>query len=415
MHPVLFKIPLPAWSLPLGPTLFALAALGFLLAVFAQRKRALDMLVIGVLALVSGLVGGFLFRGQRFALESLPIYSYGAMLCLSVVVGWFLTLELGARRGLPRELLANCYFVTAIAALLGARILYVLTNLHEFRDLWDVLAVRRGGLVAYGGFLGGFLGSFYYLRRRGVALLPWADVAVPSLASGLLLTRIGCYLFGCDFGKPLSAAAPGWLKRLGTFPRWPSDVLDGAGSPAWLQHVDTRGLSVSSLTSLPVHPTELYESLAGGLLLLLLWRLGKARRFTGESFFAFTFGYGYLRFWLELWRDDNERGNFGPALPEQLLVPALLLIFALSFAFGPAQSIARLWLRRLAIAFGLLLVAGAHLLLRPPPSVPSNVVALSTSQWISLLTALLAAFAWHQRARAPEKPREFQPRPLSST
>ena len=56
---------------------------------------------------------------------------------------------------------------------------------HEFRDLWDVLAVRRGGLVAYGGFLGGFLGSFGYLRRRGVALLPWADVAVPSLASGL--------------------------------------------------------------------------------------------------------------------------------------------------------------------------------------------------------------------------------------
>jgi phosphatidylglycerol:prolipoprotein diacylglycerol transferase len=415
MHPVLFKIPLPAWSLPLGPTLFALAGLGFLLAVFAQRKRALDLLVIGVLALGSGLVGGFLFRGQRFALESLPIYSYGAMLCLSVVVGWFLTLELGARRGLPRELLANCYFVTAIAALLGARILYVLTNWHEFRDLWDVLAVRRGGLVAYGGFLGGFLGSLGYLRRRGVALLPWADVAVPSLASGLLITRIGCYLFGCDFGKPLAAAAPGWLKRLGTFPRWPSDVLDGAGSPAWLQHVDTRGLSVSSLTSLPVHPTELYESLAGGLLLLLLWRLGKARRFTGESFFAFTFGYGYLRFWLELWRDDNERGNFGPALPEQLLVPALLLLFAVSFAFGPAQSIARLWPRRLAIAFGVLLAAVAYLLLRPPPSVPSNVVALTTSQWISLLTALLVAFAWHQQVRAPEKPRESQPRPLSST
>jgi len=96
------------------------------------------------LALVSGLVGGVLFRGQRLTLESLPIYSYGAMLCASVVVGWFLTLRLGARDGLPRELLANCYFVTAIAALIGARILYVLTNWYEFRDLWDVLAVRRG-------------------------------------------------------------------------------------------------------------------------------------------------------------------------------------------------------------------------------------------------------------------------------
>jgi len=414
MHPVLFKIPLPAWSLPLGPTLFALAALGLMLSLLAKRKGALDLLVIGLLALGCGLVGGFLFRGQRFTLESLPIYSYGAMLCASLVVGWFLTLQLGARDGLPRELLANCYFVTAIAALVGSRILYVLTNGHEFRDLWDVLAVRRGGLVAYGGFVGGFLGSFWYLRGRAVALLPWADVAVPSLASGLLLTRIGCYSFGCDFGKPLPSVAPSWLKHLGTFPRWPSDVLDGAGSPAWLQHVDQRGLSVSSLTSLPVHPTQLYESLVGGALLLLLWRIGKARRFSGQSFFAFTFGYGYLRFWLELWRDDNERGSFGPAWPEHLLVPALLLIFAAAFAYGPARSIVRLWLRRAAIAFGVLLAGGAYLALRPTGHAARVTVSLSTSQWISLLTALAIAVVWHQK-EAREKPIEAQPRSLSST
>jgi len=414
MHPVLFEIPLPAWSLPLGPTLFALAGLGFLLALFGKHRRALDLLVIGLLALVSGLVGGLLFRGQRFSLESLPIYSYGAMLCASIMVGWFLTLWLGARAGLPRELLANCYFVTAIAALIGSRILYVVTNLHEFRDVWDVLAVRRGGLVAYGGFLGGFLGSWWFLRRRGVALLPWADVAVPSLASGLLLTRIGCYLFGCDFGKPLPSAAPTWLKRLGTFPRWPSDVLDGAGSPAWLQHVDQRGLSVSSSSSLPVHPTELYESLVGGVLLLLLWRIGKARRFAGESLFAFTFGYGYLRFWLELWRDDAERGSFGPALPEQLLVPVLLLIFAAAFAYGPALHIVRLWPRRLAIAFGVLLAGAAYVALRPAAHAASVRVSLSTSQWISLLSALAVAVAWRQKALG-EKPIEAQPRPLSST
>jgi len=414
MHPILFKIPLPAWSLPLGPTLFAFAGSGALLSLIGWRRRALDLLIIGVIALISGVVGGVLFRGQRYTLESLPIYSYGAMLCLSLVVGWFLTLELGSRAGLSRELCANCYFVTAIAALIGARLLYVLSNWHEFGNLWDVLAVRRGGLVAYGGFLGGFVGSWLYLRQRGVALLPWADVAVPSLASGLFLTRIGCYLFGCDFGKPLSSGAPGWLRRLGTFPRWPSDVLDGAGSPAWLQHVDQRGLSVSAQTSLPVHPTELYESLAGALLLFMLWRLWKARRFTGQALFAFTFGYGYLRFWLELWRDDLERGSFGPAWPAQFAMPALLLLFALGFGYGPARSIARPWLRRAATAFGVLLAFGAYWLLRPAPHVASTRLALSTSQWISLLSALAAAFAWHQIDARPEATR-LQPRPLSST
>ena len=48
-----------------------------------------------------------------------------------------------------------------------------------------------------------------------IRLLPWADVAVPSLASGLFITRIGCYLFGCDFGRRLSPCAPGWLQKMG--------------------------------------------------------------------------------------------------------------------------------------------------------------------------------------------------------
>ena len=417
MHPVLFKIPLPAWPVPLGPALFALAGLGLLLALFGQRRGALDLLVIGALALLSGLVGGFSFRGQHLVLESLPIYSYGAMLCASIVAGWFLTLGLGQRSGLPRELLANCYFVTAIAALVGSRALYVFTNWHEFRDLFDVLAVRRGGLVAYGGFLGGFLGSWVYLRRRGVALLPWGDVAVPSLASGLLLTRIGCYLFGCDFGKPLSASAPNWLKRLGTFPRWPTDVLDGAGSPAWLQHVDLRGLSVSSRTSLPVHPTELYESLVGALLLILLWRLRARKRFEGELFFAFTFGYGYLRFLLEIVRDDSERGSFGPTFAEHVLVPSVLLLFAAAFVYGPAQSIVNGALRLVAIALSVAAAGAAYLVLRPVKGAAMQAVALSTSQWISLLTALAVAFAWHRAVDkgAPASDVAPQPRPLSST
>ena len=414
MHPVLFKIPLPTWALPLGPTLFVLAGLGLLLAMFGQRTGAFDLLVIGVLALVSGLVGGVLFRGQRFQLDDLPIYSYGAMLCASIVAGWFLTLGLGERAGLPRELLANCYFVTALAALAGARVLYVATNPGEFRDWFEVLAVRRGGLVAYGGFLGGFAGSWWYLRRRGVALLPWADVAVPSLASGLMLTRIGCYLFGCDFGKPLSTSAPGWLKRLGTFPRWPSDVLDGAGSPAWLQHVDLRGLSVSARASLPVHPTELYESLVGALLLALLLWLGKRRRFTGQLFLAFTFGYGVLRFLLEIVRDDAERGSFGPALPVHAFVPPLLALLLAAFAYGPARSIPRRPLRHVALGVGGAFVAASYWVLKPVHGAQVELARLSTSQWISVFTALGAAHAWHRLAGAPPT-KIAQERPLSST
>ena len=64
--------------------------------------------------------------------------------------------------------------------------------------------------MAYGGFFGGFLGSVIYsASHRRSRCWPWADVRVPSLASGLMITRIGCYLFGCDFGKPLASGRPG--------------------------------------------------------------------------------------------------------------------------------------------------------------------------------------------------------------
>ena len=53
---------------------------------------------------------------------------------------------------------------------------------------------------------GDFDKAIEYLRKKGMRLMPWADVAVPSLASGLAITRIGCYLFGCDYGAPTDAA-----------------------------------------------------------------------------------------------------------------------------------------------------------------------------------------------------------------
>ena len=149
----------------------------------------------------------------------------------------------------------------------------------------------------------------------------------------------------------------------------------------------------------------------------MLWQLRARKRFAGELFFAFTFGYGYLRFVLEIVRDDSERGTFGPALAEHVLLPFALLILALAFAYGPAQRIAvRSW-RWFADAVGFAAAGAAYLLLRPRHGVAEAAVALSTSQWISLVTALAVAFAWHRalRGAVPQQSAAAQPRPLSST
>src|ERR1041384_5300551 len=93
---------------------------------------------------------------------------------------------------------------TAVWSIIGSRLLYVFTNLSGFNSLTQGVMVNRGGLVAYGGMIGGFLASVYCCRKRGIPLLQWADVAAPSVVLGTAITRIGCLLFGCDFGPASS-------------------------------------------------------------------------------------------------------------------------------------------------------------------------------------------------------------------
>jgi phosphatidylglycerol:prolipoprotein diacylglycerol transferase len=321
------------------------------------------------------------------------------MLGLSLVVGWYLTLGLAERDGLPKEIMANNYVVTAVAAVVGSRVLYILTNLDEFDSLRAMMDVRKGGLVAYGGFLGGFVGSLLYLRSYKIALLPWADVAVPSLASGLMITRIGCYLFGCDFGHTLSKTAPGFLQKLGTFPRWEAGLIDStgggpSGSPAWLQHYKKHLISDDAIASLPVHPTQLYESLVGLSLLALLLISRRYQKFRGQIFLIFTFAYGVCRFMLEMLRADDERGWIPPSLPEHVLLPLSLALFAVGYIIGPSKMIENPTMRSLSRALAFVPAVVVFFVLKPESFGTSVTVQLSTSQAVALSTGVAACMAF---------------------
>ncbi|WP_437743915.1 prolipoprotein diacylglyceryl transferase family protein [Sorangium sp. So ce1504] len=395
MHPILFRVPLPAWTVPLLWVFLIAAgiafagAIGLLIAKNKPGATAAGIAGVALAAIASQV------KEQTYTLGPLPIYSYGVMLGLSLVVGWYLTLGLAERDGLPKETMANCYVVTAGAAVVGSRVLYILTNLDEFDSFGAMFDIRRGGLVAYGGFLGGFLGSYLFLRSHRIPLLPWADVAVPSLASGLMITRIGCYLFGCDFGRPLGETAPAWLKKLGTFPRWAEGTLDhGSGSPAWVQHVKERGLDPSSEASLAVHPTQIYEALVGAGLLALLLLARRRQKFRGEIFLIFTFSYGVCRYLLELLRDDAERGSIPPSLPEHVLLPAGLVIFAVGYTIGFSHLLRDNMVRKVTQVLSFVPAVALYLALRPETFAASATLQYSTSQAVALATGLAASIAF---------------------
>jgi phosphatidylglycerol:prolipoprotein diacylglycerol transferase len=424
MHPILFRIPLPKMPLKLWWALAAVAAIAIVYAALGQRRKDRQTVMVSLLVAAGAGVAGYMLRETKYEAANLPIYSYGVMLGLSLVVGWYLTLTLAERDGLPKETMANCYVVTAIAAIIGSRLLYIVTNVDEFRvnqhdtnsaiDFASFFALRRGGLVAYGGFLGGFIGSWAYLQKHNIRLMPWADVAVPSLASGLLITRIGCYLFGCDFGKRLSPTAPAFLAKLGTFPHWGPGTLDGSGdgAPAWSKHLDAAGHGTPAAAELmkmnhswPVHPTQIYESLVGlTLLVILLWQR-KHQKFRGQIFLLFGFAYGYARFLIEILRDDSERGEFG-TLPMHIFVPGTLAVMALAFVFGISLGITNQRTRMIARVLAFVPPVVAYIILVPAKFGEVTQAHPSTSQWIGVLSGVTVAYFyarfWEVARKSPK-------------
>jgi phosphatidylglycerol---prolipoprotein diacylglyceryl transferase len=249
----------------------------------------------------------------------LPLYGYGAMLCLSVLIGRYVALRLAEQDGMDPQVITRCCVWTLAGALVGARLLFVVTNLDQFDQALDVVQWWKGGVVAYGGFLGGLAGSFVFCRIQRINVLAWADCAVPSLCVGLMITRIGCFLGGCDFGQPWDGP---WAVR---FP---------AGSPAFQEQTLQGLLPAGATQSLPVHPTQLYESLAGLALLVLVLVVRRRRTFSGQAFVAFFMGYAVLRFGIEIVRADLQRGAVGPFSTSQFIavvtfVSAATLLFVL--------------------------------------------------------------------------------------
>ena len=285
----------------------------------------------------------------RIPFIELPIYSYGVMLGLSLVVGWYLVMYLGGKDGLPKDKMAACFIWTAAFAILGSRVLYILTNLSEYRNagLFDLLNFRKGGLVAYGGFLGGFLGSVIYLRFQKISMLAWADVVVPTLGTGLGITRLGCLMFGCDYGRPIPENAPSFVKAIGLrFPNWEAAFPDTVrmfengvgcmqgifqGSPAFEHHLSIGLVHAGDATSALVYPTQLIASLNGWIAFGLVMLVRKRLQFRGQAFLFFTAYYGLTRTLKEFLRGDVGRGGLGDWSTSQIVGTATLFAALIAY------------------------------------------------------------------------------------
>ena len=236
------------------------------------------------------------------------VYAYGVMLGVALLLGFQLT----ARRcrdveRVGADLGGNAFLIGAILGIIGARLLYVMCNLREMMESgaawWDV---QSGGLIGAGGLLLGGGAAVLYLRLKKAAVVEFLDASTPALSLYLVLGRLGSYLYGSDFGVQLSQSAPGWLKVLGTFPRWQVDDL--LGPPVFVYHMERYFIKRDASASLPVQPVQLYEMLLGLVLLALSLRWLRQKLKSGMVFVRVGLVLAAGRYLLDYLHEDPDRG-----------------------------------------------------------------------------------------------------------
>ena len=243
-----------------------------------------------------------LFTLNLPVLGEMNITSFGVMLALAFLSGHFvLRSELG-RLGADQEMSADALLGALVGGIVGAKLYYAalywdLTAANPFGMLFS-----RGGLVWYGGFLGGVLGVIWVIRRKGASIPLTADAIAPALALSYSIGRLGCFLVGDDYGRPTDSfvgiAFPGGQppSTAGNLRRFGADV-----DPA-----------IPDTEVLAVHPTQLYEFSLSLLFFFLLMRLRVHPHQKGWLFALWLVLAGAERFFVELFRakDDRFLGSF---------------------------------------------------------------------------------------------------------
>jgi phosphatidylglycerol:prolipoprotein diacylglycerol transferase len=240
-----------------------------------------------------------------------PPYSF--LLWFGIGVGVLVALRLGRRAGLDdRDVLFPAAWAVGVA-LVGARLFSVLFDgsLQSYlRRPLRVFEFWNGGLVYYGGLLGGMAGAWWGARRRGIAYLDLADLFAPAVTVGLGFGRIGCLLSGCCYGAPTD------------FP-----IAMTYTNPA--SHVGPLGE--------PLHAAPLYEAVAAFAIGIWLVRRYPRRKYAGDVLSMALLLYAPARFAIEFLRADS-RGSLAAISTSQWISVGL-------FALG-------LWLRRSGPAAG---------------------------------------------------------------
>jgi phosphatidylglycerol:prolipoprotein diacylglycerol transferase len=244
-----------------------------------------------------------------FAIQASPLLTRldpGAVWAVALLAALAYAVHSARLSGLSARAMYWAVAWSLLAGLWGAHLLSLLVHGWDggFMALFQFV---EGGKSLFGGLLLGGLAAGLYFHRCKLPVLPYADAAMPALALGYAIGRVGCFLNGDDFGTP-------------THLRWA--VVYPPGTEAYEAHLTRGWISAADRWSLPIHPVQLYASLLGLALFIVLARWRPER--VGGRLCAYLVLYGAGRFCVEFLRGDF-RAVLGPfSLPQLISIGFVL-------------------------------------------------------------------------------------------
>jgi phosphatidylglycerol:prolipoprotein diacylglycerol transferase len=242
------------------------------------------------------------------------LHTYGVLVALGFLAAVWMATRLARGAGIDADAVANLGIYCALAAMVGAKLMMFVVDPDARRDMFSWASLQAGG-VFYGGLIAALAVSWWYMRKTRLPPLATADVFAPAIALGHAIGRLGCFSAGCCWGVRCDLP-------------WAVTFRNPVAN-------DITGVPLN----VPLHPTQLYESLAEfAIFAVLFWRIRKPHP-KGAIIGLYLMLYGAARFAVEFYR-YHEQGNLwgSPLDTSQIISLALIALGASRFlAFRRAK------------------------------------------------------------------------------
>ena len=251
-----------------------------------------------------------------FHFYGVQITTYGLMMALAFAALWLCTVSRGQKLGYTQDFIINLITIIVVSAFVFARLLHVVVEWDYYSANPSAIFLSRDGFVFLGGFVGAVLCSTWYTRKNHQSILGVADLFAPYLALAQGIGRIGCFLYGCCFGKVCSLP---WAVH------FPVD------SPAYTLQLNEGLLDIHATSSLAIHPTQIYHSLFNFLHFGILLIIRSKQKFRGQLAMCYLMIYSVGRFMVEIYRGDSYRGVYHYLSTSQIISILLFIGGLLGF------------------------------------------------------------------------------------